>query len=275
MTVEFSRALNAVIHRYAAADTPVVILAGGKGARLKPYTSVLPKPLMPLGDRAILEVVIRQLAQQGFANITLSVGHLAHLIEAVFADGARHEVNIRYVRENSPLGTAGPLRLIDGLDRTFVVLNGDLVTTFDYREMLGAHAAAGNVLTVATRQRVVQVDYGVLRVDPADGGLSRVVGFNEKPSVKLVVSMGIYAMEPAILDYVPDEGAFDFPDLVRALLGAGAPVGAFEYDGLWLDIGRHDDYAEAVALHESGALASIDEAFGGDTMSSVAVERPT
>jgi NDP-sugar pyrophosphorylase family protein len=273
MTVadELSTTLRAEVHRYNTADTPVVILAGGKGTRLKPYTSVLPKPLMPLGDRAILEVVICQLARQGFENITLSVGHLAHLIEAVFADGARHEVKIRYVQENTPLGTAGPLRLISGLDRTFVTLNGDLVTTFDYGEMLSAHAVAGNLLTVATRKRIVQVDYGVLNVAASNGVVSRVVGFDEKPSVELIVSMGIYAMEPAVLEFVPDAGPFDFPDLVSALLEADAPVGAYEYDGLWLDIGRHDDYAEATALYESGALAEMDEAFAADVTATVAV----
>jgi NDP-sugar pyrophosphorylase family protein len=273
MTVadEISRTLQAGTHRRDTGDTRVVILAGGQGTRLKPYTSVLPKPLMPLGDRAILEVVIRQLARQGFGDITLSVGHLAHLIEAVFADGARHEVKIRYVQENSPLGTAGPLRLIDGLDRTFVTLNGDLVTTFDYAELLSAHAVAGNVLTIATRKRVVQVDYGVLNVAAAGGAVGRVVGFDEKPSVELIVSMGIYAMEPDVLAFIPDEGPFDFPDLVSALLDADAPVGAYEYDGLWLDIGRHDDYAEATALYESGALAQIDDAFAADGTAAVVI----
>jgi NDP-sugar pyrophosphorylase family protein len=238
-----------------------VILAGGEGTRLRPYTSVLPKPRMPLGDRAILEIVIAQLARHGFEEITLSVGHLGHLIEAVFADGADHAVRIDYVREDVALGTAGPLRLIDGLDDTFVTLNGDLVTTFDYLELAAAHKQAGNLLTIATKQRTMHVDYGVLHVDRGDHGLGRIVGFQEKPDVSLTVSMGIYAMEPDVLEFIPEGRRFDFPELVAALLDVGAPVGSFDHNGLWLDIGRHEDYAEASALYESGELARIDSAF--------------
>lgn len=232
-----------------------VILAGGKGARLKPYTAVLPKPLMPLGDRAILEIVIRQLAHQGFVDITLSVGHLAHVIEAVFGDGSDHHVELTYVREDAPLGTAGSLRLVDGLDDTFLMLNGDLVTTFDFRELVTYHRASGNLLTIATRKRRVDVDYGVLTVEPGNGQTAQVVGFTEKPQLDFTVSMGIYVLEPAALNLIPREGYFDFPDLVRNALRANAPVGAFEYDGLWLDIGRQSDYDQAIRLVEEGQLA--------------------
>lgn len=238
-----------------------VILAGGKGARLKPYTAVLPKPLMPLGDRAILEVVIRQLARQGFLDITLSVGHLAHVIEAVFGDGSDHDVELTYVREDAPLGTAGSLRLIDGLDDTFLMLNGDLVTTFDFREIVAAHRASGNLLTIATTERGVDIDYGILGVEPRTGSTSRVVRFTEKPQLDIVVSMGIYVLEPAALNFVPGDGYFDFPDLVRNLLRADAPVGAFEYDGLWLDIGRQEDYDQAITLLEEGKLAALEGEF--------------
>jgi NDP-mannose synthase len=224
-----------------------VILAGGRGTRLKPYTSVLPKPLMPLGDRAILEVVIRQLARQGFRDITLSVGHLAHVIEAVFGDGRGHGVELTYVREDSPLGTAGSLRLIPGLDETFVMLNGDLVTTFDFGELLRAHRAAGNLLTIATKKRHVDVDYGVLSIEPTQGPGGRIVAFVEKPSFDVTVSMGIYVLEPQALDYIPRDGYFDFPDLVQALLKADERVGAYQYDGMWFDIGRRDDYERAVS----------------------------
>jgi len=238
-----------------------VILAGGRGTRLKPYTSVLPKPLMPLGDRAILEVVIRQLARQGFRDITLSVGHLAHVIEAVFGDGRGHGVELTYVREDSPLGTAGSLRLIPGLDETFVMLNGDLVTTFDFGELLRAHRAAGNLLTIATKKRHVDVDYGVLSIEPTQGPGGRIVAFVEKPSFDVTVSMGIYVLEPSVLKFVPTAGSFDFPDLVHALLSARAPVGSFAYDGLWLDIGRHEDYDQAIELLAQGKLAALDAEF--------------
>ncbi len=238
-----------------------VILAGGKGTRLKPYTSVLPKPLMPLGDRAILEILIRQLARQGFVDITLSVGHLAHLIEAVFGDGVDHDVEVAYVREDVPLGTAGSLRLVPGLESTFLTLNGDLVTTFDYREMVRLHRASGNVLTIAVRSRSVEVDYGVLTVDHVGGQVPRVVHFKEKPRLDFTVSMGIYVMEPEVLSFIPEDRYFDFPDLVKRLLLDDVPIGAFEYDGLWLDIGRQEDYDRAVALLEEGSLGMLDGEF--------------
>jgi NDP-mannose synthase len=247
--------------RAEPARTRAVILAGGKGARLKPYTSVLPKPLMPLGDRAILEVVIRQLARQGFVDITLSVGHLAHVIEAVFGDGRVHNVELSYVREDAPLGTAGSLRLIPGLDETFLMLNGDLVTTFDFRELVRAHKSSGNLVTIATTRRRVDIDFGILTVEPAKRGTPSIVGFTEKPMLDVTVSMGIYVLDPAVLSFVPDDGHFDFPDLVQSLLQAGAPIGAFEYDGLWLDIGRHEDYDRAITLLEQGELALLDEEF--------------
>lgn len=241
------------------AGIKTIILAGGKGTRLKPYTSVLPKPLLPLGDRAILELVLRQLSQQGFVDITLSVGHLGHLIEAVFGNGAAHGVNITYVREDVPLGTAGSLRLVESLDETFVVLNGDLVTTLDYRELVRAHRASDNVLTIATKQRQVRIDYGVISVEADTAGLQRVVRYDEKPVLDRMVSMGIYVLEPQALDFLPTDGYFDFPDLVQKLLDADAPIGAFVYDGLWLDIGRHEDYEYAVALTEEGKLAPLLE----------------
>jgi NDP-sugar pyrophosphorylase family protein len=238
-----------------------VILAGGQGTRLMPYTSILPKPLMPLGDRAILELVVNQLGQKGFVDITLSVGHLGHLIEAVFGTGAYHNVEINYVREDVPLGTAGSLRLVEGLDDTFLVLNGDLVTTVDYRALVRAHQASNNLVTIATKLRPVHVDYGVMEIDPGKGRLQRVVRYVEKPVLDWFVSMGIYVLEPQALDFIPDSGYFDFPDLVQKLLDVGAPIGAFVHDGLWLDIGRREDHELAVALWEEGKLDSLwDEA---------------
>ena len=233
-----------------------VILAGGKGTRLKPYTSVLPKPLLPLGDRSILELVMDQLGRQGFVDITITVGHLAHLIEAVFGDGTSYDLDITYVREDVPLGTAGSLLLVEDLDDTFLMLNGDLVTALDYRELVRAHQASDNLLTIATRKREVTIDYGLIDVEGLPNRLQRVVRYQEKPSFDWMVSMGIYVLEPQVLDFIPD-GYFDFPDLVQKLLEAGAPIGAFTYDGLWLDIGRQEDYERAVALLEAGELTAL------------------
>ncbi len=240
-----------------AKEAKVVILAGGKGTRLLPYTSVLPKPLLPLGDRAILEFVVDELARQGLVDITLSVNHLAHLIEAVLGNGASRGIEITYVREDVPLGTAGSLRLVEGLDDTFIVLNGDLVTDFDYREFVRCHKANGNLLTIATRQRQIHIDFGVIDVETGAGSMQQVVRYQEKPMFERMVSMGIYVLEPAVLDFIPPDGYFDFPDLVQNVLAADAPIGAFVYDGMWLDIGRPEDYQEAVALWEQGRLGAL------------------
>ena len=233
------------------ADTHAVVLAGGRGTRLAPYTTVLPKPLMPLGDRAILDVVVRQLHSYGFVNLTFAVGYLAHLIRAVFADGSSYGVRISYHEEAEPLGTAGPLAMIEGLDDTFLAMNGDVLTTLDYRRFVDTHRRSGNALTVATHRRVVRTEYGVLHTDGMNGETARVLGYEEKPELSYTVSMGVYAIEPHVLDHIPRGGKFDIPDLVLALLDAGEPVGSFAFDGYWLDIGRHDDYEQALEDYET------------------------
>ena len=227
-----------------------VILAGGRGSRLAPYTTVLPKPLLPIGDEPILEVVIRQLALYGFSDITLAVGYLAHLIEAVLQDGSRHGVSLRYHHELEPLGTVGPLATMDHIDDAFLMLNGDVLTTLDYRAFYAAHVASGNALTLATHVRTVRSDYGVLELDGHSGATRRVVGFREKPEIDHSVSMGVYILSGHVRKYVPAGVRFDLPDLVWRLLEAGEPVGSFIYDGFWLDIGRHDDYAKAIEQYE-------------------------
>jgi NDP-mannose synthase len=253
--------------RSAADLGPVrtVILAGGMGTRLRPYTSILPKPLLPLGDRSILELLMKQLSQHGFRDITLSVGHLAHLIEAVLGNGIGRDIDISYVREDVPLGTAGSLRLVPDLDGTFLVLNGDLVTSLDYRALLRHHRTNRNVLTIATRRREVRTEYGVLELKTGTDDPGRILGYDEKPILEFLVSMGVYVLEPAALAFVPDSGYFDFPDLVQRLLDAGARVGSYEYDGLWLDIGRPEDYERAIALWEEGKLVSLFEDGGPAT----------
>jgi NDP-sugar pyrophosphorylase family protein len=224
-----------------------VILAGGRGSRLAPYTTVLPKPLLPVGDRAILDIVVHQLRRAGFDELTIAVGHLAHLIAAVFGDGCGHDVQITYHMERTPRGTAGPLATIDGLDETFLMLNGDVLTTLDFRAFVRAHRESGNALTIATHRRDVNIDYGVLHTDGNAGSTERVVGYDEKPTLSYTVSMGVYALEPSVREHIPADAPFDLPDLVQALLAAGEPVGSHPYDGYWLDIGRHDDYEQAIA----------------------------
>jgi NDP-sugar pyrophosphorylase family protein len=228
-----------------------VVLAGGRGTRLRPYTSVLPKPLMPIGEQAILELVLGRLRSCGIAEVTLCVGYLSHLIRAVIGDETAG-VRIKYVEEREALGTAAPLRLVPELDSTFIAMNGDVLTTLDYNELLATHREQKNLVTIATHQRLIKVDYGVLRLG-LNGSSDRVLAYLEKPEMTSPVSMGIYALEPEALNYIPEEGYFDFPDLVRELLKAGEPVGAYSFDGLWFDIGRRDDYERAVEAWFDGA----------------------
>jgi NDP-sugar pyrophosphorylase family protein len=227
-----------------------VILAGGKGSRLGPYTTVLPKPLLPVGDRAILDVVVRQLKGYDFTRLTFAVGYLAHLIRAVFNDGSAHGVEIRYHDEREPLGTAGALATVEGLDETFLVMNGDVLTSLDYGELFDIHRKAGNVLTIATHRRVVRTDYGVLHTNGRAGETQRVTGYEEKPEIPYTVSMGVYVAEPKVLDYIPAGQHFDVPELVLDLLRAGEQVGSHLFDGYWLDIGRHEDYEKAIHEYE-------------------------
>jgi NDP-mannose synthase len=224
------------------AHTQAIILAGGRGTRLAPYTSVLPKPLMPIGDRAILELVVDQLVARGVKKVSFCVGHLAHLIQAVFDQRRSGDVEIVYVHEAEALGTAAPLRLVEGLDSTFIVMNGDVLTTLDYGDLVRYHRESGNVLTIATHERSIKIDYGMLHLDVRE----RVRDFEEKPEIFSPVSMGVYVMEPSVLELIPDGQAFDFPDLVRALLRTDEPVGAYRFKGMWFDIGRADDYENAV-----------------------------
>ena len=227
-----------------------VILAGGRGTRLAPYTTVLPKPLLPIGDAPILDVVLRQLSSYGFTDVTLAVGYLAHLIEAVFKDGSELGVSLRYHHEAHPLGTVGPLASMDHLAKTFLVMNGDVLTTLDYEELYHAHIASGNLLTIATHVRTVTSDYGVLELDGDLGATRRVTDFREKPAVDHTVSMGVYILDRRVCEHVPCDEPFDLPQLVWRLLELGERVGAYRYDGFWLDIGRHEDYAAAIEQFE-------------------------
>jgi NDP-sugar pyrophosphorylase family protein len=219
-----------------------IILAGGKGARLAPYTTVLPKPLMPVGEMPILEIVIRQLASHGVDNLTLAVGYLAELLMAYCGDGSKFGVTLGYSREESPLGTAGPIALVPDLNDTFLVMNGDLLTTIDYSAMLEYHRSRGAMATLACYNREVKIDLGVIEKDQ-DNWVSDYI---EKPTYTYTVSMGIYIFEPAVLKYITPYEKLDLPELVLKLMKAGQRVNVFNFEGYWLDIGRHDDYERAI-----------------------------
>ncbi len=219
-----------------------VILAGGKGTRLAPYTTVLPKPLMPVGEMPILEIVMRQLVNHGFDDQTLAVGYLAELLMAYCGDGSKFGATLEYSREGQPLGTAGPIALVPNLNETFLVMNGDLLTTIDYSAMLKNHRERGVLATIACYQRDVKIDLGVIDVDSDNW----VANYIEKPTYHYEVSMGIYIFEPVILNYIPLNQKLDLPDLMLNLLKAGQKVNVFKFDGYWLDIGRPDDYERAI-----------------------------
>ena len=218
-----------------------VILAGGKGTRLAPLTEVIPKPLVPLGGKPILETVIIHLQRCGFHHITLAVGYMGDLIRAYFQDGAKWGVKIDYSFESNPLGTAGPLALIDGLNETFLVMNADVLTNLDYRELIQYHKIQGGVATIGAYQREVTIDLGVILLN----GDNRIKEYLEKPTSTYLVSMGIYVFEPKILKFIEPEIYLDFPDLVQRLLSRDLPVNHYPFQGYWLDIGRHDDYQKA------------------------------
>jgi NDP-mannose synthase len=238
-------------HPGALVDTKAVILAGGRGARLAPHTSILPKPLMPVGDRAILEIVVSDLARAGIGQITLCVGYLAHLIQAVFGNGSLRGVDIRYTHELKPLGTAAPLHLVEGLTQDFIVTNGDVLCDIDYAALLEEHRSAGNLLTVAIHQRKITMNYGVVHLEADASASPRIARYEEKPELTAMVSTGIYVIDPAALAHVPRDERFDIPDLVWKLLRMGERVGAYVHEGLWFDIGRHEDYEEAVTAWHS------------------------
>ncbi|MEB3238265.1 MAG: sugar phosphate nucleotidyltransferase [Candidatus Sericytochromatia bacterium] len=223
-----------------------VILAGGKGTRLRPYTLVLPKPLVPIGDYPILEVVIRQLAASGFTHVTMAVNHLAELVEAFFGDGRRWGLKIDYSVECRPLSTMAPLKLIRDLPDDFLVMNGDILTDAPFERLYQEHVAGGNLFTISSYQREVHVDFGVLETD--GNGLLR--GFQEKPVQRHDVSMGVYVLSRRVLEHIPDDVPFGFDDLMLALLGKGEKVHLRGHEGYWLDIGRPDDYVEAVEQFE-------------------------
>ncbi|NIP26890.1 MAG: NTP transferase domain-containing protein [Phycisphaerae bacterium] len=224
----------------------VVVLAGGKGTRLKPYTKVFPKPLMPIGDMSILEVVLRQLKSFGFNKITLSVNHLADLIRAFFGDGSQLGVDITYCMEDKPLGTAGSLSLVENLTDSFLVMNGDLLTTIDYAAMVRRHIESGMIATIGVFPREVQIDFGVLEI----GAERELLDYREKPTFEYMVSMGVNVFDKSVLEFIPSGKYLDIPTLMMSLKKAGKTVLTYSSDCEWLDIGRVEDYETAIKAFE-------------------------
>ncbi len=212
------------------------------GTRLRPYTVVLPKPLMPIGEYPILEVIVRQLAHHGFGDIILAVNHQAEIVKAYFGDGSRWNVNIQYSLETKPLRTIAPLRLIKDLPDNFLLMNGDVLTDLDLGAFLDSHAAEQRLFTISAARRSITIDYGVLEINDCRA----LTGFLEKPKIDHLVSMGVYAISRRIIDFIPPDQKYGFDDLMWDLLRRRESVRVEPYEGYWLDIGRPDDYMQAI-----------------------------
>ena len=216
-----------------------IILAGGRGTRLKPWTITLPKPLVPVGDdMPIIEVIIRQLVKAGFERLTFAVNHKANLIRAFCGDGLQWGTQIDYSLEDKPLSTIGPLTLIDDLPEHFLVMNGDLLCDLDYRAFLQHHIDSDNQITVSTYKRSINSDFGVLKVDE----FGRVVGFEEKPVFHFNVSMGVYCISRTVVERLERNAVYGFDNLMLDAIKKGLRLEARPFDGYWLDIGRPEDY---------------------------------
>jgi NDP-sugar pyrophosphorylase family protein len=224
-----------------------IVLAGGKGTRLRPYTIVLPKPLMPIGEFPILEVIVRQLVHRGFTHITMAVNHQAELIKAFFMDGSKWGIRIDYSLEDKPLGTMGPLKLIEDLPENFLVMNGDILTDLNFAAFYDVHVQSRSIFTISSMRRQHRIDYGVLDADES----GRLTGFREKPEVDYEVSMGVYMLSKDVLQYIPPTAPFGFDNLMLKLLELQRRVDVRSFSGYWLDIGRPDDYAKAIDEFES------------------------
>lgn len=231
-----------------------ILMAGGRGTRLHPYTAVLPKPLLPVGDKPVLELLLLHLRRHGIVSVVMAVNHLRHLIQNFFGDGSALGMRIEYAIEDKPLGTCGPVgAVLDRMSPDFLLMNGDLLTDIDLTTLLAEHRAAGATATVAGTVRLQQFEYGVLDVDTS----GRLVGYLEKPRTERLVSMGVYALHRDTLHaFIPPGQPLDMPDLLLGLVAAGHPVRAWRSECLWLDIGRPDEYARAQAL--------AGESHGGD-----------
>ncbi len=219
-----------------------IILAGGKGTRLVPYTTVFPKPLMPIDGMPILEVIIRQLAHFRIKEMVFAVSQQSEpLLSAYFGNGKRYGVKIHYSKEEKPLGTAGPLSIIPHLPETFLVMNGDILTTLNYQKLIQYHRQHRGIVTIAMSQKKVPLELGIMDFNRAHQ-LTRYV---EKPILSYSVSMGIYVFEKKALEWIPSQKYLDFPELIQKLIKQKARVVCYPSDDFWLDIGRHEDYEEA------------------------------
>lgn len=214
-----------------------IILAGGRGTRLRPYTTILPKPMMPIGEKPILEIIISKLAQSGIKKIVLSVGYLAGIIQAYFGDGRRFGVEIEYFVEAEPLGTVGCLGLIQNLEEEFIVMNGDILTDLEFSELIKSHQKSGTKVTICSYRKSVPISLGVLEISGDE-----VRDYIEKPVYSFYASMGIYVINRSAVKYIPPNRYLDFPSFIKNLIASNEPLNVYRFEGEWFDIGREEDY---------------------------------
>lgn len=232
----------------------VVLLAGGKGTRLRPLTVVFPKPLVPLGDKPILDILLTRLKNLGFGEVIISTGYLAEMVRSLCGDGSRYGMSIDYVHEDSPLGTAGALSLIKDLPENYMVMNGDLLTTLDLNAMKAFHIDQDADITIAIFKREINIDFGVVETE---NGIFK--GFREKPKLHHDVSMGVNILSNRVMSHVKENEHLDMPDLILKVHEAGGKVCCFQEDCYWLDIGRMDDYAQAQTDYVANSALFLGE----------------
>jgi len=226
-----------------------IILAGGKGTRLLPYTIHTPKPMVPVGNLPILEIVIKQLKKNNFNKITIAVNYQANLIMDYFLDGSKWGVKIKYSLEKNPLGTMGPLKIIENLPDNFLVMNGDILTNLDFVKFYEFHVKNNNNFTIAAYTRKEKIDYGVLDINK-----DKLINFSEKPDKVFNVSMGVYMINKSIIKYIAKDKLFGFDDLMIKLLNKKIKINTILHKGYWLDIGRNSDYEKAIKDFEKKTI---------------------
>ncbi|MCG8699349.1 MAG: NTP transferase domain-containing protein [Bacteroidales bacterium] len=228
-----------------------VLLAGGKGTRLAPFTVSLPKPLMPVGNYPILEILIRRLKASGISRFIIATGHMESLIRAYFGDGSKLGVEISYSNESEPLGTAGPLKLLKKeINEPFLFINGDTYSNIDIVDFIASHNKSKCMATIGLTKRLVNIDFGVVKLDETQ----KYTGWQEKPTFEYLVSMGMYVFQPEVIDYIP-KGFFNVPDLIEKLREINVNINGYIHTGQWLDIGRIEDYHAACKLEEENSYA--------------------
>lgn len=224
-----------------------VILAGGEGTRLRPYTYIIPKPLMPIGDKAILEILMDQLIKSGCETVRLAVGYHAEYIKVFLSGKEKYNGKLEFSKEDIPLGTAGPLKIIEEkLKDNFIVVNGDTLSDINYKDFFEFHNRSGRIATIALFKKKTKIDLGIIELDDND----EVVRYIEKPSYEHYVSTGIYAFNPKVLSYIKPGEKVDFPEIVKRMLANNEKIGKYFIDGYWMDLGRQEDYEEALDIYE-------------------------